>query len=84
MNQLMMAAFAAELEKIAAEKDAGIGDTVKNLLLKDIGGPKGFLQPAGRAVANMGKQVAKAAPVVTKRTAGGAYDVSRMAQQMGL
>lgn len=64
-------------------KTAGFLDTVKNLALKDVGGPKGFLQPAGQAVANVGKKVAPAANA-TRRTAGGAYDVSAMARAMGV
>lgn len=80
----VLSSFHLELLKIASEKDAGFGDAMKGLLLKDIGGPKGLLTPIGQATANVGKRVAKAAPTVTRRTAGGAYDVSRMAQQMGL
>lgn len=83
MNTVLLAAMSDELQKIATEKDAGLGDSVKNFLLKDIGGPKGILEPAGRAVANVGKAV-KAAPKMTRQVAGGAYDVSHMAQQMGI
>lgn len=89
----------ADLEKVRAkvrakfpdmlkEKDSGfLGDaasSIKRLALTDVGGPKGFLQPIGQATKNVGKQVAAKIPQVTRRTAGGAYDVSRMAQQMGI
>lgn len=89
----------ADLEKVRAkvrakfpdmlkEKDSGfLGDAagaIKRVALTDVGGPKGFLQPIAEATKNVGKQVVKAAPTTTRRTAGGAYDVSRMAQQMGL
>lgn len=84
MDARLLYGMREEFLKIASEKDAGFGDTVKNLLLKDVGGPKGILTPIGQATQNMGKAVAKAAPAVTKRTANGAFDVSRMAQQMGI
>lgn len=77
--------FIAQPEaKVAAEKDSGFLDTVKNIAMTDLGGPKGFLQPAARAAANVGKKVAPAAANVTRRAAGGAYDVSSMARQMGI
>ena len=66
-------------------KTSGFLDTMKQIALTDVGGPKGFLQPAGTAVANMGKKMApKPKSTTTKRTSSGAFDVSHMARQMGV
>lgn len=71
-------------------KLSGFGAALKELALKDIGGPKGFLQPAARIAAGgqagtgkLLKPVQRAA-VKTPRAAGAAWDVSRQARSMGL
>lgn len=42
-----------------AEKTAGFLDSAKKLLLTDVGGPKGILQPAGQAVQNAAPKMKK-------------------------
>jgi hypothetical protein len=86
-EMIMMAAFSDELEQIM--KEAGLGD----LLMKEIPGTKPWLIGNAQIASRMGKpgsgvmQAAKAAVKPRLRTgqvAGGAWDVSRQAAQMGL
>lgn len=49
MDLTTMKAFSDELVQI---KEAGLWDSVKNVALTDVGGPKGILKPIGQATAN--------------------------------
>lgn len=71
---------------------SGFGKALKDIALKDVGGPKGFLQPASEIARGSGRPPAgkvlpaarKLAPAGSKRTAGGAWDLSAEAQRMGI
>lgn len=72
-------------------KLSSFGAALKQTLLADIGGPKGFVTPISRAVEHGKGGVTKVirpttAPKALRsaRTAGGAWDVSPQAQRMGL
>lgn len=73
----------------ALEKNAGLMDSVKRLALTEVPGTKPwFIRPAAEKASlskAMGKRTMSGVrPAVTRRTAGGAYDVSELARQMGL
>jgi len=71
-------------------KEANVLKAVKNALTTPIPGTKPWILGRGEPK-SMANTIAKAGPgrsgmrpAVTRRTAGGAYDVSELARQMGL
>jgi len=82
--------FDIALEEI--EKHAGLLDAIKGVALKEIPGTKpwfiGAKAPVSNSLRTSGKLMSPGASgvrrAVTQRTANGAYDVSALAQQMGI
>lgn len=71
------------------EKTAGLGESLKRLALTEVPGTKPwFIRPAAEKasiVTSAGRRaVSGTRPAATRRMANGAYDVSALAEKMGI
>lgn len=81
-DEIAYEAFGDELEQIL--KQAGLGDVLKQVAMKEVPGTKPWLLGKGPTKEVIGKSMPKIPGYTGGRASPGVYDVSQMAHQMGV